>query len=1489
VTTTVTNPTPTITAFVVYAANSVTLGTGDHSVGGSIGVATSNGASPQLVVGSLDQLDPNQTLFAPAVSVGNLALAGAVDTNSLTNNGGQVGAQSGYLSPMPPLPVILPATPGAINISVAAGHQQTLTPGSYGTLTDDGIVFLSPGTYSFASVTLGNNAQLQALPGDSTNILVAGGVSTGSFSQIFPVGQAANALTLSVGGTDGSGGSPPAVSLGANTQIIGLLVAPNGSLAFGNNVQATGAFAGLNFTAGTNAILNFQDGLPSQAPSIGTFVAYAERSISLATNVHSLGGDFGVGATAPTSFGPQIAVGSNDILDGQHTLCAPTVSLAQGAQVGNVEASSLTNNGGQFRALLPYVGIGMPPMPLVLVGTSNATPVTVATGQIQTLTPGSYGNVSDDGILNLQPGTYSFASVALGNNAQVIALTGGPTTIQIAGTLATGAFAQIFALNQSAGALQIYVSGSDGASGTSPAAAVGAHNQITALLAAPNGTVSLGGATLLNGAIAGFDVAAGTGAILNFQSGFPPAAAGPHGSQQLSGYYGNPSNGTFPVVGTVPASTIVQLDVGLPMRNASLFDAYLTAVSDPTSPTYGNYITQTYFTQNYAETSTTYSALTTWAQASGLSTVSTYSDNLMLSVSGTVAQIEQAIFANLVYRQRADGSEFVTVDREPSVNLAPTVLWIAGLDNYLTPTPAAGSCNPGDPPNPANPNPTAWSLNPSPGPCNNGNTGCTTDYWANDIRSAYLGGTTCQNLTGQGQIVGLFELDGFCPNDISLYDSKNPAFSPSLPAGVALSTSNVTFGFGGPAACGSGPEPTLDIDAIQAMAPGATILVFQGNSADSILKAMSTNHTFASASNSWDYAPSKNQLQDQKIMAGFGVSYFVASGDFGDIGDPGDSRDLDAQTLTGGTFVSTNAVGSSPYYRTEYTWNGGCLGKDITTGGIMNGVPVLTNGEQSSCFPLPCSPVGSPPYQSQIPTTAISSGGNGASSQFRNFPDVAMLAADFEMFYQGKLGTFGGTSIAAPLWAGFMALEREQASKTTGVGPRGFLNPVLYAIGSTANESGASNLYSFSFNDIADGVTNLPPPFTSQGFPSVTGYDLTTGWGSPTCGLIQQLSNFNPLVPATYDHMWVHLATGHTNVNDGDGITLDVYTCDGVCTPSSQATLQHTYQLKAQGETGWHAYGDVHDLPLQLLDANNNPTRLGGNQIDHFQLNFQQPNCGFLQVCTGDNWDVAGIGVYLANLGSSSAPGSSPYACELDVSAANLPNNEENCLIPDNCPSSPPDCGDGHTEVVRLSSSASCSGVGGSQTFPAAANASAFMVGPPGGCTNGGQPTGPAEPFTQLELAFDTGDSGTLGFGTAGLREDSELDLDILDASGNKVIPTQVIKSGGSQDDVAYNDDIQQELLPVVVSSALVTLPGGGLNLAQFATIQISLVSHNSGLETNDTWNVNGAYVWGLGGSPTTNGALAYTCLFAATPGTPEYNVTDGSPMQLAKQANCPF
>jgi hypothetical protein len=432
---------PTIDTFVVYAAQSVTLGTGVHSLAGDIGVATSSATSPQLTVGAFDGLDLVHTLFAPAISVGNGAVVGPVDTTTLQNNGGQVGAQAAYPNLMPPLPPALVGTPGTSNVTVAQGHQQTLNPGNFGTLSDNGIVFLNPGTYSFSSVTLGNNAQLVAQSGGSTSVLITGTLSTGTFAQVQAPGQSASALTISVSGTDAPGA--PAVSIGANTLLVSLLAAPNGTVSLGNNVQATGAFAGANVVAGNNASLNYQSGFPNIALTLATPnplsplapVLTASNSVSLdpsasvvSGTVVAMGGG-GLDADINASL-------SNDVWS------RGNVQLDSGVQVGGtLHASNVSRGPNVVVAGTDPTPNFDPPQTLSwnVIYPSGPTPqIAVALGHTQTIAPGLYGSVEVDGnaTLNVSSGTYYLASLNLESQGTVsINQANGPVIIYVRGTL----------------------------------------------------------------------------------------------------------------------------------------------------------------------------------------------------------------------------------------------------------------------------------------------------------------------------------------------------------------------------------------------------------------------------------------------------------------------------------------------------------------------------------------------------------------------------------------------------------------------------------------------------------------------------------------------------------------------------------------------------------------------------------------------------------------------------------------------------------------------------------------------------------------------------------------------------------------------------------------------------------------------------------------------------------------------------------------------
>jgi hypothetical protein len=1113
---------PTISGFVVYAANTVSLGSGDHTLGGDVGVATSNGASPSLTVGGLDGLDVLHTLFAPTVSIGSGAVVGAIKTSALTNNGGLVGQQTAFPASMPPLPLLFAPSPGPTNLSVASGQQLTLTPGSYGALSDNGLLFLQPGTYSFSSVTLGNTAQIQALQGGSTSILVSGSLSTGTFCQIFPIGQQANALTISVGGSDAAS---PAVNVGANSQIVSLLAATNGSVSFGSTVQATGAFAALNVTAGSGVSFVYQSGFPVETPGLGTFLAYAELGLMLGKGVQSVGGDMGVGVVGATSGTAQLVVGSQDLLDPSHTLYAPSISIAAASSVGDVATNTLQNSGGRFGAQVPYP-IPMPLLPLALGANPSSNNITVSAGLIRTLTPGSYGALIDNGLVNLNPGAYSFSNVTLGNNAQLVALQGGTTSVFVGGTFSTGSFAQVLPLAQPAGSLNIAVAGNDGTAGAPPAAAFGANSVVVGLLDVPNGTLAFGTAVHATGAFGAFNLSVGDNSALVFQTGLPSAGVQPAGQQQLTGYVTGASVGGV-LVGPVPQSKAMRLAMSLPVRVPSsgvTLANYAQQVSDPTSANYRKFLSDTDYETQYQPTAASYTNLTTLAQSSGLTILNANTDNEILDLSGTAAQVSQMTFATYYYYQRPDGSQFFAPDRQPSLAMTEPVLHIAGTDSYILPRPSSG--NPGTAPQPGH--------------------GSRSDLQGADFRNAYIS-ACASTATGAGQSIGLMEFEGYNPVDIGDYFSANPSLPPfaSIPAYTFAAGSAYQFvdSLGGVSQSigyvGSAEAP-VDIEVAWSMAPKAQIVVYQAPTpsewgaafADDMMDRMAHPSSEISRvyqfSSSWFFAYDSAEQQALDAMSSFGQSFFLASGDGGAMvyngyqnsgtSAPADIRVANNVTLVGGTNLLSFGGNKAP---TEEVWDvtGPGAGTNSFPVGYPPGSQVLGGGGGGYWGPIP--PPGSgysttPGYGFLSYQTALITSANRGSRLYRNFPDVSMVAENIgdivtvpsgtplpnapascvvvnkfscsngagcccsntttgPLGIQIDLGCSGvdepgsGTSAASPMWAAFMALANQKAT-TDGVATVGYLNPVVYPMASTG-----SSLYSTCFNDVTSG-SNAPVP-----------------------------------------------------------------------------------------------------------------------------------------------------------------------------------------------------------------------------------------------------------------------------------------------------------------------------------------------------------------------------------------------------------------------------
>jgi T5SS/PEP-CTERM-associated repeat protein len=203
-------------------------------------------------------------------------------------------------------------------------------------------------------------------------------------------------------------------------------------------------------------------------------------------------------------------------------------------------------------------------------------------------------------------------------------------------------------------------------------------------------------------------------------------------------------------------------------------------------------------------------------------------------------------------------------------------------------------------------------------------------------------------------------------------------------------------------------------------------------------------------------------------------------------------------TLVGGTTLTTsNTIGgtvTNVFYESETVWN-------QNPGGAGNTNNSVSGGGIGTVHSIPN-------WQQGINLSAC-----GGSTSQRNVPDVALTAQSvFVAANNGWEYNEGGTSAAAPLWAGFTALINQQAA-ANGQPAVGFLNPAIYAIGESA-------IYSNCFNDVTTG--NNETYYSPNQYSAVSGYDLCTGWGTPTgSNLINALS-----APPTEGNSWISGAGG---------------------------------------------------------------------------------------------------------------------------------------------------------------------------------------------------------------------------------------------------------------------------------------------------------------------------------------------------------------------------
>jgi subtilase family serine protease len=385
----------------------------------------------------------------------------------------------------------------------------------------------------------------------------------------------------------------------------------------------------------------------------------------------------------------------------------------------------------------------------------------------------------------------------------------------------------------------------------------------------------------------------------------------------------------------------------------------------------------------------------------------------------------------------------------------------------------------------------------------------------------------------------------------------NPNFDAVYPQGTpnfANGCQGNGTGLSGPcAAAGWSGEATLDIEWAYAIAPKAHIVLIgvppaetegvQGfpNLFNALQQAIDrypagtvVSQSFGVTEQTFGGAAATQTARFDAIYraaAAKGDTVLASSGDFGSTGVA--KQHADSTTYP---FPTAGWPASSPWVtavggtQLQYGW----------TWRPTSDVPFLPNGDYNPAYFAFTTGGTSEPVWNETWLPAATGGGASViyprpswqaaqasiiGRDARGEPDLSWNAAvnggvlvwitAFPGYQRPGWHVYGGTSASSPQVAGLIALANEQQAKA-GKAPLGYLNPLLYKVGDQAGAATAAFNGGGSFRDVvphtygtaasgvladnrlwqynADGSVSPGPV---PGVPTLPGWDMTTGFGSP--------------------------------------------------------------------------------------------------------------------------------------------------------------------------------------------------------------------------------------------------------------------------------------------------------------------------------------------------------------------------------------------------------
>lgn len=545
-----------------------------------------------------------------------------------------------------------------------------------------------------------------------------------------------------------------------------------------------------------------------------------------------------------------------------------------------------------------------------------------------------------------------------------------------------------------------------------------------------------------------------------------------------------------------------------PAQEADL-QALLAAQQDPTSPSYHQWLTPEEFGARFGVADADIAKVRSWLEKRGFTVDGVSRSKNRITFSGTVEEVE-ATFRTEMHYYKVDGETHFAASQDVGVPaaLSSLVLAVTNLSTFR-------------------PKPHVRFKGPQPVVNPNFTSSQTGSHFLTprdvatiyDMNAAYNAG-----YNGAGQSIAVVGQSDIVMTDIENFQTA-AGFSVKDP--VRKLASSTLPGI----VSGDEAESDIDLEYTSTIANGATIyFVYSAAGAFDAVNYAVQNKTAPIISVSYGLCEtslgsagysSLNSVLAQAATQG--QSVVAASGDAGSTDCSGTAGLTTAQqqavavdfpassqyvTGMGGTefpaadVATTNTtywqaatgsdvVSSALKYIPEQVWN-----DDVAVGVLSSG-----GGGVSTLTPRPTWQTGVPGIPPSgtfrfVPDVSLSSSPNNAGylycSNDTSTKVTGSCSHGFRDTNNTNLTVAGGTSFAAPIFAGMLAIVNQKLGKAQGL-----VNPTLYTLAASAAT------YASAFHDIASGgnqcalssTTICSGPAVSE-YAATTGYDEASGLGS---------------------------------------------------------------------------------------------------------------------------------------------------------------------------------------------------------------------------------------------------------------------------------------------------------------------------------------------------------------------------------------------------------